>query len=679
MADVPALTATRAVSGAMLGSSLIVRIPRLAQLVADVVILASSFALAYELRFEFSIPDNEASRASSQLPYVVLLQLAALSIAGARSLIWRYVGMAELALFVKAACWSAAVLAVFRTWPPSDHSVWRVPFSVMVMTTVLGFGGTLGLRVMRRITHETYGRRPGNGKGSPPARTPILLIGAGNVGVMIAKEIQSGNRADLELRGFVDDDPRLLGGTIQGVRVLGTTRDLPRLVADLTIECVVIAVVADEPSGAGLSRRDVKRIRDICQAIPVKVRIVPAIHELLGDKVTVSQIRDIQVEDLLGRQPVRLETRAISHLLEGNTVMVTGAGGSIGSELTRQVARFHPDRLVLVERAEPALFTVERELRAAFGALPMHPIVGDVRDEARMRAVLQRYAPRVVLHAAAHKHVPMMECNPSEAIGNNVFGTRMLGELAGQAGVDKFVLISTDKAVRPTSVMGASKRMAEIVVQNLNERYETQYMAVRFGNVIGSAGSVIPIFREQIRKGGPVTVTHPEMMRYFMTIPEAAQLVLQAAALGRGGEIFILDMGEPISILELAVDAIRLSGLEPFEDVDIEFIGTRPGEKLVEELDSRDEEVVRTRHPKILMGKIHAYPDHDVQEALTRLAMLSAQGSDDELRAYLNAFLPDADVAVGPTAATVEDARDAAVRAAASVALPIAPIPVRAS
>ena len=656
-----------------------VRVGRSAQLVADLLILTSAFALAYQLRFEFNIPESEAVVAYKQLPYVVLVQLMALWFVGARPLIWRYVGMAEMRLFVKAACWSAGLLAVFRTLLPTAHDVWRVPFSVLVMSTILGFGGALGLRVVRRTLHETYNRRPGNGKGPLPARTPVLLIGAGSAGVMIAKEIQSGNRTDLEVRGFVDDDPSLQGGTIQGVRVLGTTRDLPHLVADLEIECVVISIVADEPSGEGLSRRDVRRIRDICQAIPVKVRIVPSMHELLAGKASVSQIRDVQVEDLLGREPVRLETRGISRLLENNTVMVTGAGGSIGSELTRQVARFRPSRLLLVERAEPALFALEQELRASFGSVPIFPIVGDVGDESRMRTVLERFAPRVVLHAAAHKHVPLMESNPTEAIANNVFGTQMLGELAGQAGVDTFVLISTDKAVRPTSVMGASKRMAEIVVQNLNERFKTRYMAVRFGNVIGSTGSVIPIFREQIRKGGPVTVTHPEMMRYFMTIPEAAQLVLQTAALGEGGEIFILDMGDPVSILGLAVDTIRLSGLEPYEDVDIEFIGTRPGEKLVEELDTSDEKVESTRHPKILIGKIQAYPDRDVREALKLLAALSAQGSERELRSFLNTFLPDAHLNVAAVPASAgQGARDETQRPA-SFPLPVVSLPARAS
>jgi FlaA1/EpsC-like NDP-sugar epimerase len=680
MTDESRLVGTSRATKMTLGLSLIPRSGRAAQLVADILILTCAFAVAYELRFEFDIPHNDLTAAFAQVSYVVLIQLLALSMVGARSLIWRYVGMAELRLFVKAACCSAGVIAVFRSLLPTGQDIWRVPFSVIVMSTILGFGAVLGMRVLRRVLHETHNRRPANGKGPAPSRTPVLLIGAGSAGVMIAKEIQSGNRTDLEVRGFVDDDPGLQGGTIQGVRVLGTTRDLPRLVAALDIQCVVISIVADEPSAAGLSRRDVKRIRDICQRIPVKVRIVPAMHELLAGKVNVSQIRDIQVEDLLGREPVRLETRGISRLVEDNTVMVTGAGGSIGSELTRQVARFRPSRLLLVERAEPALFALEQELRASFGALPIFPIVGDVGDGPRMRTVLERYAPRVVLHAAAHKHVPLMESNPTEAIANNVLATQRLGELAGQAGVDKFVLISTDKAVQPTSVMGASKRMAEIVVQNLNERFKTRYMAVRFGNVIGSTGSVIPIFREQIRKGGPVTVTHPEMMRYFMTIPEAAQLVLQAAALGEGGEIFILDMGEPISILELAVDTIRLSGLEPFADIDIEFIGTRPGEKLVEELGTSDEEVVSTRHPKILIGKIQAYPDRDVREALSVLTALSVQGSERELCAFLNTFLPDAHLNVGAVAgATSQGASGHAHRSGASLPQSLVSLPATAS
>jgi FlaA1/EpsC-like NDP-sugar epimerase len=324
--------------------------------------------------------------------------------------------------------------------------------------------------------------------------------------------------------------------------------------------------------------------------------------------------------------------------------MVTGAGGSIGSELARQVARFNPSNLLLVERAEFALFNIDRELRESLPGLNIVPLTADVCDENRMRSIFSTYDPHVIVHAAAHKHVPMMESNPTEAVKNNVLGTRLLGEMAGRFGAEAFVLISTDKAVRPTSMMGASKRVAELVIQDLEGRYATRYVAVRFGNVIGSAGSVIPIFREQISKGGPVTVTHPDMVRYFMTIPESVQLVLQAGAMGEGGEIFILDMGEPVSILDLAKDTITLSGLKPYEDIDIVFTGIRPGEKLFEELQTDAESVAKTRHPKIYIGKIAKYPSEEVSSALTELALLAEDGQGNGLRKCLNDLLPEANL-----------------------------------
>jgi FlaA1/EpsC-like NDP-sugar epimerase len=353
----------------------------------------------------------------------------------------------------------------------------------------------------------------------------------------------------------------------------------------------------------------------------------------------------VQIEDLLGREPVRLDEVDMSRFLESKTIMVTGAGGSIGSELARQAARFQPARVLLVERAEFALFNIDRELREAWPGLGIVALVADAGDEQRMRFIFNAYRPQVILHAAAHKHVPMMEHNTTEALKNNVLATSLLGELAGRTGAEAFVLISTDKAVRPSSVMGASKRMAELVVQDLNRRHRTRYVAVRFGNVIGSAGSVIPIFREQIRKGGPVTVTHPDMVRYFMTIPEAAQLVLQAGAMGEGGEIFILDMGQPVRILDLAKDTIVLSGFKPFEDIDIVFTGVRAGEKLFEELEITEECMTRTRHPKIFIGKIAAYPEEKVRRALRQLAIYSDDGNEARLRAYLNELLPEARVA----------------------------------
>jgi FlaA1/EpsC-like NDP-sugar epimerase len=346
---------------------------------------------------------------------------------------------------------------------------------------------------------------------------------------------------------------------------------------------------------------------------------------------------------------VELERELVNEFLDGKTVMVTGAGGSIGSELARQVGRFRPARILLVERAEFALFEIEQELIRSlrnFRETPVEALVADVGDEVRMRALFDEYRPHVVLHAAAHKHVPMMEANTTEAVKNNILATRRLATIAGESGAQAFVMISTDKAVRPTSVMGASKRVAEIALQDLSHRYTTRFVAVRFGNVIGSAGSVIPIFREQIRQGGPVTVTHPEMRRYFMTIPEAAQLVLQAGAMGRGGEIFVLEMGEQARILDLAETMISLSGLKPYEEMDIEFTGLRPGEKLYEELEYDGEALSRTRHPKILIGNLEPYPREKVEQALETFEKVAVSGTPDEIRISLAEFLPDARLTV---------------------------------
>jgi len=611
---------------------------RLLQFTLDVTALSVAFVLAYLLRFDFQIPASQASHLFQRLPYAVTIQISVLLLAGVYSFMWRYVGIPELKTFMAAAFISSLPLLALRLFLPARLDVWRVPISIIVMDTTFGFGFLFAMRVFRRALYEYQERQRAVSTGEAVSLVPTLLVGAGKAGVLAAREIL--NRGmNLDVKGFVDDDPAKQGAVIHDLRVVGMTDDLPRLVKDLGISQVVITI-------ARIARGDIVRIIDICHKIPVKLRIIPGLFEILQGKVQVTRIRNVQIEDLLGREPVILDEKQLGGFLAGKRVLVTGAGGSIGSELSRQVARFGPSQLLLADRAEYGLFNIDMEMRRTFPNLTIVPLVADVGEEERVRSMFSSYAPQVVLHAAAHKHVPMMESNPAEAIKNNVLATRLLGEVAGEFGVEAFVLISTDKAVRPTSVMGASKRVAELVVQDLARRYSTRFVAVRFGNVIGSAGSVVPIFREQIRRGGPVTVTHPDMKRYFMTIPESAQLVLQAGAMGEGGEIFILDMGAPVRILDLAVAMITLSGLKPFEEMDIAFTGLRPGEKLHEELELLGEKIAKTRHPKIFIGKLAAYPAEQVEQAVARLADLAHKGKRDEIRAFLNAFLPEACLAV---------------------------------
>ncbi|MBK8169290.1 MAG: polysaccharide biosynthesis protein [Sandaracinaceae bacterium] len=614
----------------------------------DVAVLSAMFWLSYGLRFDFDIPSGSRGYALIQYPFVIAFQFAALYLMGVHTFMWRYVGLSEVKPMAKAALVAALPLVAMRFGLPNDYQAWRVPISVILSDTGLVFAGVLGIRIVRRMLYERFEKERSRREDTSNAKNrPVLLVGAGRAGVAAMREIVGRSDMSMDVVGFVDDDPEKIGSVIHGVKVLGTTDQLPALAHKLNIDHVVITI-------ARASRQEIRRVVSICEKIPVKVRIIPGLYELLQGNVEVSRIRDMQIEDLLGREPVQLDEEEVGSFLAGKRVLITGAGGSIGSELCRQVARYMPGSLLLVERAEPALFTIDRELREAWPNLVLEPLVADVCDENRMRAIFRSYQPQIVLHAAAHKHVPLMEQNPCESIKNNVLGTKLVGELSGQHGAEAFVLISTDKAVNPTSVMGASKRCAELVVQDLDGRYEsTRFLAVRFGNVLGSAGSVIPIFREQIRKGGPVSVTHPDMVRYFMTIPEASQLVLQTAAMGDTGEIFILDMGEPVRILDLAVDMITLSGLKPHEDIPIVFSGIRPGEKLFEELETDTENMAKTKHPKIFIGRIEPYPEQDTERIITQLSLYANSGQSEKVRETLSAFLPGSKLSGQPASAAV--------------------------
>jgi FlaA1/EpsC-like NDP-sugar epimerase len=544
-------------------------------------------------------------------------------------------------VFVYAALISGGILLALRfLLNYTTYNIWQSPISVITIDTILGFGGLLGLRVLRRFLYEMGARKPGLHKRHIK-RKKALLVGAGRTGATLAREIAGRPDSELEIWGFVEDDPRSKGGRVSGIKVLGTTDDLPRFVDEIGVEQVVITLDSDDG-------KEVRRIVDLCSELGVRTQIVPSLDELALGKVSISRLRDVRIDDILGREPVVLDNANLSGLLSGRVVMVTGAGGSIGSELVRQISHFEPKRIILIERSEYSMFQIAREFTERNEAVELIPVIADVQHADRMEKIFADHLPDVVFHAAAHKHVSLMENNVAEAVANNSLATEELGRIAGECGVKQFVLVSTDKAVNPTSIMGATKRLAEIATQDLNRRFKsTAFVAVRFGNVLGSAGSVVPIFKDQIRKGGPVTVTHPEMTRYFMTIPEASQLVLQAAALGSGGEIFVLDMGKPVKILDLAKDMIRLSGLVPNEDIEIVFTGIRQGEKLFEELETTGENLVKTRHPKIFIGDITTFTIEEVAQMYSAFRRAVEANDEIKIRWLFNQMLSEASVTSG--------------------------------
>lgn len=426
-------------------------------------------------------------------------------------------------------------------------------------------------------------------------KTRTLIIGAGSGGTMVVRQLLNSENSELHPVAFIDDDFSKQNLEIMGCPVVGKTKDIEKAVEEHNIEHIIIAI----PS---MKKSEINHIFQQCLNTQVKTQIMPSVEDIMAGKISVSQMRDVQVEDLLGRDPVELDTGAISNKLTGKIVLVTGAGGSIGSEVCRQVCGFNPTKIILLGHGENSIYTIEMELRNSFSEIEIEPEIADVQDAERMNEVMQKYRPDVVYHAAAHKHVPLMERNPHEAVKNNVIGTKNTAEAADAAGVKAFVMISTDKAVNPTSVMGATKRIAEMVIQHMDMVSSTKFVAVRFGNVLGSRGSVIPLFKKQIASGGPVTVTHPDMVRYFMTIPEASRLVIQAGAIARGGEVFVLDMGEPVKIVDLAKNLIRLSGFSE-EEIGIKYSGMRPGEKLFEELLGENEVHSEQIYPMIYRGK----------------------------------------------------------------------------
>ena len=602
-------------------------------LALDAVLLIASVALAYYLRFAgatWGVAEVHAAEVYALV--AVPLKLFIFFQSGLYRRLWRYASATELErLLVAIGLASLGCLVLGAVILPLTGLVaYRIPVSILVMDALLTAGVVTLPRLLLRLSRPRG--RPGRRQGEPERR--VLIAGAGAAGVTILKELSGNPHLGLIPIGFVDDDVQKHHQKLGNLPVLGSLSDIPDVVAQYAVDEVVIAI----PTASGRVIREVVRLTLDAGA---KARTVPGISDILSGRVAVTALRQVEIQDLLRREPIVSDFKLIGSLATGEVVLVTGAGGSIGSELCRQLARLRPRQIVLLGHGENSIFDICNELRETFPGIEAVPVIADVRDRERLRTVLGQYRPFAVFHAAAHKHVPLMEANVTEAVLNNVLGTRNVAELSAEVGVEHMVLISTDKAVRPTNVMGATKRLAEQIVQHVAETTGRNFVAVRFGNVLGSRGSVIPTFLRQIQAGGQVTVTHPEMRRYFMTIPEAVQLVLHAGALGRGGEVFVLDMGEPVRILDLATDLIRLSGLEVGVDVEIRFTGIRPGEKLYEELFFASEKAIPTAHPKVLRAKNGSLPPGLAAELDMLIDAARRVWPDEALVGMLAGLVPD--------------------------------------
>jgi FlaA1/EpsC-like NDP-sugar epimerase len=593
---------------------------------------------AFLLRFDLRVPEDELSHLAYGIAIWIALKSVAFRMAGLHRGGWRYVSLADLYRIALANVGGSVLSCILI----SALAPTGFPRSIYLIDLILCLLATSGLRAAVRLVMEAKAKGPQNGTAK---RT--LIYGAGVAGLTLLREIRANPKLPYRVCGFLDDDPVKAGAQIQGVPVVGGGADLEELVRTSNAEVILTAI----PSATGEQMTSILDRCQRCRAAGVNCKMVPGLAEVIEGNGAASYVREVAVEDLLGRRPVRLDERQIRERLGGSVALVTGAAGSIGSELCRQIARFGPSVIVGFEIAETPLFHLEREMRQLFPGLKFYPEIGSVQNPQRLAEVFQRYKPSIVYHAAAYKHVPMMEAHGFEAIENNVFGTYNVAVAAAEFGTEDFVMISTDKAVRPTSVMGATKRFSEQVVQSL-QNGKTRYVAVRFGNVLGSNGSVIPLFKQQIAEGGPVTVTHPEMQRYFMTIPEAAQLVLQAASMGRGGEIFVLDMGQPVKIVDLARNLILLSGLRPDVDIRIEFTGMRPGEKLYEELSAFEESTAPTSHEKIKTFIGPTVPKAEVMGHLRALWQICQRRDRRELVLRFKASVPE----YNPSVSLLEEA-----------------------
>lgn len=594
----------------------------------DIFLINLALFLSLAIRFDGlgNVPFQYLQNAISLAPIVTVIRIACLYAFGLYKRLWKYASIGELlSIFYAITAGSILTLVVSYFFAGGALPLPRSVFLLAWMLNIILIGSSR--LVWRLLTDENTRTYLGH-KGKN-----ILIVGAGDSGVIIAKELKR-HYKDVKIVGFIDDDINKEHHRILGLPVLGNRYKIPEIVKEFFVEEIILAL----PSAKGSAVRD---IIDICYSTKAEVKTLPGIYDLVEGNITVNTIREVQVEDLLGREPVKVNLDEICNYLTDQVLLITGAGGSIGSELCRQIIQFNPKKVLLLDNSENSIYEIERELKKLNPHIELVSLVKDIRDKQAIHDVFELYKPHVVFHAAAHKHVPLMEVNPEEAVKNNIMGTYNIARTADFFGVKRFVLISTDKAVNPTSIMGATKRVSEMIIQHLDKVSETTYTAVRFGNVLGSNGSVVPLFKQQIAEGGPVTVTHEKMIRYFMTIPEAVQLVLQAGVMAKGGEVFVLDMGEPVKIMDLAKSLIKLSGLEIGKDIDIVVTGIRPGEKLFEELLSAEEGVNSTTHKRIFVAKPNNINASLIEKTMVDMYAGKYPKDRNQTIGFLRRFLPN--------------------------------------
>lgn len=590
----------------------------------DIIFINLSYLLALYLRFEGNIEIEYLNVYIDNALFLTIIKVITFYYFKLYKSEWKYASIDEL-VHVIVACILANAVALSILIIRQAH----LPRSVYIITGMfdVAFVGGIrfSIRALRKARQSSIVLRNGYNR--------IMIIGGGDAGAMVIREYNNHVQLNSKPVAIIDDDDNKQGMIIRGVPVLGKREDIPRLAREMSIDEIVIAM----PS---VDRSEIRNIVDMCRQTRCRLKILPGMYELIDGKVSIKSIRDVQIEDLLGRDEIKINIDEISTYLKGRVVLVTGGGGSIGSELCRQIPRFKPKKLIILDIYENNAYDIQNELLRTYKDINLKVYIASIRDKKRIENIMMEERPDVIFHAAAHKHVPLMEENPGEAIKNNVMGTLNLAHCADKNGVKRFVMISTDKAVNPTNVMGASKRVCEMIIQSINEISKTEFVAVRFGNVLGSNGSVIPLFKKQIEQGGPVTVTHKDVTRYFMTIPEAVGLVIQAGSMAKGGEIFILDMGEPVKIMDLAKELIKLSGFEPNVDIPIKIVGLRPGEKLYEELLLDEEGIGQTKHSKIFIGKPTFFDYKLLLKYINDLNRIINNGTDEELKEYLKRIVP---------------------------------------